>query len=150
MKGIQEDVSIHTQTDIKHKDLFCGKCFALIQMNHIVKKTEKYECPECGEINVFKDTDKTRIVTIRNQYHGTKRPIVYWARKYRIPVNSCYMSFRKQGVIRGPYERMGQPILMSQREFLAYAVYTRKGRDIVSKMIKKYVLLTKQEINNSI
>ena len=62
MKGIQEDVSIHTQTDIKHKDIFCGKCFALIQMNHVVKKTEKYECPECGEENVFKDTDRTRIV----------------------------------------------------------------------------------------
>jgi predicted RNA-binding Zn-ribbon protein involved in translation (DUF1610 family) len=142
MKGIQESVSYQGHVT-KKVDLFCGSCFRIIKMDQSLKVKSKYVCPGCGEINTFDKSDNIRDFH-EKKYH-LKYPIVYWALKYNIPVNSCYMAFRRRGI--GIKRKLiGEPVMMSNREFLAAVVYTRHGQDLIHKLIKTEKLLTDNEI----
>ncbi|MDC7221625.1 MAG: hypothetical protein PQJ59_16945 [Spirochaetales bacterium] len=143
MKGIQEVVSYHEHYTLK-RDLFCGKCFDLVKMNVFVKKDVTYKCPHCGEVNEYGKDDPLRHL---KRTYNKKFPIVYWARKYGIPENSCYMAFRRRGLYQKNHIS-GNPIKITKREFLAGVLYTTKGRDVVSRLIVHEKLLTEETLES--
>jgi len=117
----------------------------MIKMDQTVNKAVEYICPGCGENNIFKKSDRIRDFKEKN--YNYKYPIVFWANKYNIPVNSCYMAFRRRG-IGIKKKAIGEPVMMSNREFLAALVYTRHGQDLIHRLIKTEKLLTDDEIKN--
>ena len=144
MTGTQEYTSHDAITN--HRDLFCSNCGKLLKMNQLTYRRYTIICPECGTNNDFL---KEKIRQFDYKCYKHKHPIVYWARKYKIPVNSCYMAFRRRGI--GNHKQgIGEAKLVNQREFLAGIVFTTKGREIVSKLILREWILTQKDLNNSI
>lgn len=144
MTGTQEYTSYIQTTN--HRDLFCSHCGNLLKMNQLTYKRYQIDCPECGTYNDFL---KENIRAFDTYAYNRKHPIVYWARKYKIPVNSCYMAFRRRGI--GNHKQgIGEAKPVNQREFLAGIVFTKLGREIVSKLILREWILTQEDINNSI
>ena len=59
------------------------------------------------------------------------------------------MAFRRRGI--GNHKQgIGEAKLVNQREFLAGIVFTKLGREIVSKLILRTWILTQEDLNNSI
>ena len=142
MTGIQESISAYGRDTVK-KDLLCGKCLEVIKLNHTVKKKETYTC-QCGIVNDYYPETNLRDFNIKRQY--TKRyPIVYWARKYGIPVNSCYMAFRRYKIGERIHS-VGGAIGVTHREFLAGILVLRSGQKVVRNLILRDHLLTDAEI----
>lgn len=139
IKGLQEYIS-HKNNRTTRADLFCGNCGEIIKLNYKYPINKiALECDHCKEINEFKKDSNVR--EFSNKHYFRKRPIAYWARKYSIPENSCYMVFRKRGI--GIKSRtIGAAKLMTQRDFLAYALYTKRGAIVVSNLIKSNSILT--------
>ncbi len=148
MIGIQEYISYKNKRT-NRRDLFCGKCLSLLRMNTTLTKKTEIKC-ECGMINVFLKKDPVRFLSPDFKTYNRRFPIAYWSRKYGIPANDCYMSFRKHGIGSKEKHKVGSPVLMTQREFLSAAVFTGKGRKIISDLIKHRYLLTHKEITDSI
>jgi hypothetical protein len=87
---------------------------------------------------------------IRPQPAGAKHSITYWAGYFDVPVNSAYIAVRKKGYGKFKRGAIGEPKLLTEREFLASVVITRQGQQIISKMLEKGILLTAREIKHNI
>lgn len=147
MIGIQEFVTIRNKPTVR-RDLFCGKCDHLLKINFLLRKKVEFVCEDCGTNNVFsRNMKQIRLVDLIH-YHK-RRPIRFWANKYGVPENSCYMAFRKHkiGFLQ---KKSGTPKMVTQREFLAGIIYTSKGREIVSTLIRQEKILTDKQIGDSV
>lgn len=110
-------------------------------------KMAKIECPECGTVNDYR---KEKIREFDTWTYKRRHPIRFWARKYGIPENSCYMAFRRRGIGDHNKRGIGEAKMIFQREFLAGIVYTKLGRELISKLISNEWILTEEEIKHSI
>lgn len=144
MTGIQEYICYNKHSN--RRDLFCGKCGNLLRMAANKYKGAKIDCPECGTVNDYKKEIIREFDTWTNR---RKHPIRFWARKYGIPENSCYMAFRRRG-IGDRKQGIGEAKMIFQREFLAGIVFTKLGRELISKLILYKWILTEEEIKHSI
>ncbi len=79
-----------------------------------------------------------------------KFPVNHWAKVYDIPVNSCYMAFRRKEAENGTVRKQGCPNMMTRKEFLSLVIYTRRGQYIFTKLIMAEKLLTREDIKASI
>ncbi len=144
MTGTQEYQHYQSTPTIK-RDLFCSNCGHLILMGTTTQIRRKLVCPKCGTVNNYWKDKKVRAFDTIENLH--RHPIVYWAKKYKIPVNSCYMAIRRRGI--GKHKQgIGEAKLVSQREFLAGIIFTKIGRDIISRLILTDWILTDQEIKH--
>ncbi len=147
IEGIQEYVT-YINCKTLERDLFCANCGQLIKMNYGLKTVEEIECKECGVVNKFDLKSPIRRFNIKRMYSHI-HPISYWAKKYGIPPNSCYMAFRRRG--HGIHKHaIGGAYKMNHREFLASIVYTRRGQHILHQLIRNGNLLTDEEIKLSL
>ena len=145
MTGIQEYICYNKHSN--KRDLFCGKCGNLLRMAALLRKGAKINCTECGTVNDFK---KEIIREFDTWTCRKKHSIRFWARKYGIPENSCYMAFRRRGIGDRKQRGIGEAKMIRQREFLAGIVYTKLGRELISKLILHEWILTEEEIKHSI
>lgn len=149
MKGIIESTYNNNQ-ETKYVDLFCGNCGDLIKIKYLIKKNISIECPVCEEMNDFSPKDNVRTLPESFKKWNRRYPIRYWANKYGIPENSCYMAFRKRRLGKPFKHSIGSARKMTQREFLSAVVYTEKGRKLISDLIKNESLLTDKTIHDSL
>jgi len=144
MTGIQEYTCYNKHTN--KRDLFCGKCGNLLRKAALLRNRVRIECLECGTVNNY---NKEILREFDTWTYRRKHPIRFWARKYGIPENSCYMAFRRRG-IGDRKQGIGEAKMIHQREFLSGIVYTKLGRELISKLISNEWILTEEEIKHSI